>query len=220
MANTPLKSIQFPGLSNTYTIPQIDNTLSDANKAAGAKATGDAVSDLKSAVEPMQEILGTEQVTQKSFSHTTAVYAETTVIPVFAKQGWTVNVAVTDANNPTANFYLYAKYSEDDSDSNIGRVKSGESFDFIAQKELESVGFYLEGLQSGTLSVTVTVTSGADLVSDIADIKGVMHDVADDVTKSFTISTANAVTYFPMLLLKGRSYTLTNGTSAGLGRYC
>lgn len=43
MANVPLKSIKFPGLSDTYTVPQIDNTLATAGKAADAKAAGDVV---------------------------------------------------------------------------------------------------------------------------------------------------------------------------------
>lgn len=43
MANKPLKTITYPGLSDTYTVPQIDNTLSVTGRAADAKATGDAV---------------------------------------------------------------------------------------------------------------------------------------------------------------------------------
>lgn len=41
MANTPLKTIKFPGLNNTYTVPQIDGTLSIEGNAADAKAVGD-----------------------------------------------------------------------------------------------------------------------------------------------------------------------------------
>ena len=47
MANKPLKSIQFPGLSDTYTIPQVDATLATSGAAADAKKTGDEISDLK-----------------------------------------------------------------------------------------------------------------------------------------------------------------------------
>lgn len=43
MANIPLKSIKFPGLTDTYTIPQIDNTLTQAGEAADAKQAGDAL---------------------------------------------------------------------------------------------------------------------------------------------------------------------------------
>ena len=46
MATIPLKDITFPGLDNTYTIPEIDDTLSTAGKAADAKATGDEIDSL------------------------------------------------------------------------------------------------------------------------------------------------------------------------------
>ena len=48
MAQIPLKSIKFPGLSDTYIVPQIDDTLSVEGRAADAKAVGDEISDLKS----------------------------------------------------------------------------------------------------------------------------------------------------------------------------
>lgn len=48
MANVTLKSVQLPGLSNTYVVPQVDNTLTQTGAAADAKKTGDEISDLKS----------------------------------------------------------------------------------------------------------------------------------------------------------------------------
>lgn len=50
MANIPLKSIKFPGLSDTYTIPDptpVDATLANPGHAADAKKVGDELSDLK-----------------------------------------------------------------------------------------------------------------------------------------------------------------------------
>lgn len=43
MANKPLKSIQFPGLADTYTVPRIDDTLIREGYAADAKVVGDAL---------------------------------------------------------------------------------------------------------------------------------------------------------------------------------
>ena len=49
MATKPLKSIKFPGLPDTYTIPQVDSTLSQSGQAADAKAVGDEIEDLDNA---------------------------------------------------------------------------------------------------------------------------------------------------------------------------
>lgn len=65
MANIPLESITFPGLSDKYTIPQIDTTLAVSGKAADAKATGDRfdaveadLTDVESALETKANIDG------------------------------------------------------------------------------------------------------------------------------------------------------------------
>lgn len=47
MANIPLQSITFPGLSDKYTTPVVDNTLTQTGAAADAKKTGDEISGLK-----------------------------------------------------------------------------------------------------------------------------------------------------------------------------
>ena len=51
MATKPLQSIKFPGLSDTYTIPQVDATLTTTGAAADAKVTGDAINQLTTNLE-------------------------------------------------------------------------------------------------------------------------------------------------------------------------
>lgn len=57
MANKSLQSIKFPGLSDTYIVPQIDDTLSVEGRAAGAKAAGDKINDLKSVTNNVEKAL-------------------------------------------------------------------------------------------------------------------------------------------------------------------
>ena len=47
MANKPLKSVKFPGLGDTYTIPQVDTTLAVTGAAADSKKVGDEITELK-----------------------------------------------------------------------------------------------------------------------------------------------------------------------------
>ena len=79
MANIPTKSIKFPGLSDTYTFPQIDASLTTEGNAADAKATGDAIDDLNIAMNLLHdEIPNTVQ---------TYVFADGSVSQVLHKSG-------------------------------------------------------------------------------------------------------------------------------------
>lgn len=70
MANIPLKTITFPGLSDTYTVPQLDTTLAVPGKAADAKATGDEITELRqdlNEIQPLTEDIKTSLL--NCFSH-------------------------------------------------------------------------------------------------------------------------------------------------------
>jgi hypothetical protein len=58
MANIPLQSISFPGLSDKYTTPTVDTTLTQTGAAADAKKTGDEISGLKNDFIQVQEKVG------------------------------------------------------------------------------------------------------------------------------------------------------------------
>lgn len=59
MADKVLKSITFPNLTDRYTIPQVDDTLSTTGKAADAKKTGDEITELKEDLIRTESILET-----------------------------------------------------------------------------------------------------------------------------------------------------------------
>lgn len=61
MANIPLQTIKYPGLPNTYTIPQIDDTLEVTGAAADAKKVGDEIAELKDDLSDISEG-GTEYI--------------------------------------------------------------------------------------------------------------------------------------------------------------
>lgn len=56
MANIPLQSILFPGLSDKYTTPTVDATLTQAGAAADAKKTGDEISGLKNDLNQLESV--------------------------------------------------------------------------------------------------------------------------------------------------------------------
>lgn len=56
MANIPFKDIKFPDLPDTYTVPEVDTTLSTTGAAADAKKTGDEITALKADLNQIENI--------------------------------------------------------------------------------------------------------------------------------------------------------------------
>ena len=72
MANIPLKTIKFPGLDGTYTVPQVDSTLSTSGQSADAKVTGDSLkvkADIEGAVSMAKALVGGKYTLDQSPYH-------------------------------------------------------------------------------------------------------------------------------------------------------
>lgn len=63
MANIPLQSITFPGLSDKYTTPAVDTTLTQTGAAADAKKTGDEIGAIKNDFTDLSEKVDSAFVT-------------------------------------------------------------------------------------------------------------------------------------------------------------
>lgn len=70
MATKPLKTIKFPTLPDTYTVPQVDATLSVNGGAADAKKTGDEIGALKEDFNDISDALS-YSVTEDIFNSLT-----------------------------------------------------------------------------------------------------------------------------------------------------
>lgn len=100
MANIPLKTIKFPGLDDTYTVPEVDNTLATAGKAADAKKTGDELNRLK---QDYSQLLNSAYVTETITDAAVASFSDgADNVPV---KSLTVNVTPAQDLHGQANPY-------------------------------------------------------------------------------------------------------------------
>lgn len=81
MSDITLKSIKFPGLADTYTVPQVDDTLTQAGRPADAKKTGDElvavntdITDLKADLNDVHIDLGVGKFIENGKSTTSGYY--------------------------------------------------------------------------------------------------------------------------------------------------
>ena len=94
MATIPLKTITFPGLDNTYTVPQLDDTLTTAGKAADAKATGDKLDELEASEATKANVDGSyEQMTVGNAEQLVSSIKEEDKVPyLFRTSGGSIDI--------------------------------------------------------------------------------------------------------------------------------
>lgn len=153
MANKPLQSITFLDLPDTYAVPQLDTTLSVTGKAADAKATGDAVDELKSAIgEYLTDFfeIGGYNISASGWSYANSNSRVRNILPFHFKQGDVVGLNdYTDAT-------FYVGWI---TDSGIyGTAGAWLSSDYTAQND----GYYVFTLRNAT---EVAQTDKNDLAS-------------------------------------------------------
>ena len=102
MAQKPLKSITFPGLTDVYTIPELDTTLATTGKAADAGAVGTALGNKADSSTTYSKTEVDTLLGSKADSSTT--YSKTEVDTLLSAKA-----AITDltaGTQATANYHL------------------------------------------------------------------------------------------------------------------
>lgn len=94
MATIPLKTITFPGLDNTYTVPQLDDTLSIAGKAADAGAVRSEITRLDESEATKANIDGSyEQMTVGNAEQLVSSIKEEDKVPyIFRTSGGSIDI--------------------------------------------------------------------------------------------------------------------------------
>ena len=116
MANKNLKSIKFPGLSDTYVVPQIDSTLTQTGRPADAKATGDAISALGDSVDEDIDALKEDLTSNNILHYDYAEYGE-----------WVIK-AYINSNVAVGNTVDVEPITDKDYDHKIFSVSQGDLF--------------------------------------------------------------------------------------------
>lgn len=104
MATKPLRSIQFPGLADTYTVAVTDTTLAIAGEPADAKATGDAIAAaaaLATAADGKATVAGNVAAdTLYDYDYSTDFDADLTTYMHATRHGMLVTLNGTVSSNP------------------------------------------------------------------------------------------------------------------------
>ena len=219
MANIPLKTIKFPGLDDTYTVPQVDNTLSVTGAAADAKKTGDEISELNERldnviVQTRNLLPGGKQTSDVRGSavvydngHLTVTGAPTAsggrgihLTPVFTLDAGTYYFSTNGVTTSVTGIYIETNVGD-----NIIRNGAGV-FTLSSQTELYiginiepnidySENIYLQIERGSTATPFVIPTSAIDVVAraDITEIKSQLEDVNSNFERINLFNPSNSI---------------------------
>lgn len=224
MANKPLKSIKFPGLSDTYTVPEVDSTLTGSGKAADAKVVGDQLGDLKSALNIVEgafdatvtDITPSTPTTGKYISYATGQEVDTASGKYYTLSvgseliGKTLTISGSSWYNMLP--YVFVGVSSE--------IVYPENVDSTSAKQYTGLEFVPD--EAGTLYVNVYVSGPnvhvgkieTDEITDAIKVSALpIDDIGDSLTDAISFSPVDLGNLISPKILNGTTGAITNGTN-------
>lgn len=150
MVNKPLQSIKFPGLSDTYVVPQIDDTLTKPGQAADALYTGRAFNEVKNDLNALA--VGVSLTFTKENASGTSVFVLNNSIYA--------NTDIKITNNSQDTTFTATLIDVDRGIHNLGSVEPGKyRIGNISKRTVEFRALVTEGA-----TINATVAYGEKLV--------------------------------------------------------
>ena len=153
MANKPLKSVQFPGLDGTYTIPQVDTTLAVTGAAADSKKVGDEITNLKADFTDMDGKIAATMITNTASGSIASFPDGADGVPV---KDLVVDIEPVQDLHGQANPYP---------------AGSGKNLLLCdASKELKANGNPTRSYQNGQVTIEASVVAAYYVILDVSEI--------------------------------------------------
>ena len=239
MANKPLRSIKFPGLPDTYTVPQVDSTpIQGSTNAVSSGGVWSVTSDLDARVENLeqggsgltndiksallqiaQKVAYIDDDGQTYYNDLyNALYPPATLISISAVYTQSGAVYDTDTlDSLKTNLVVTGRYSDSSTSTITGYVLSGTlvagtSTITVSYGEKTTTFNVTVSERSATLqSITATFTQGSAVIYTDSSLNDLKPYLV--VTANYSDSTTQTVTGYTL------SGTLVEGTSTITANY-
>ena len=165
------------------TAVETDTTLTMPGEPADAKATGDAVADLKSALDKTDEYVGVPQSASRTINNTASYIGVDDSKTLFsAESGDEININTTGTAFTQTTYTAYVFYEDNPNTGvSVGNGTVGVDKTVTLTSSIIGVGIYALNLTDGTIVIACQNISEKGLTKRISDFEQAMFELDADV---------------------------------------